>query len=247
MVTLENCPQPQVIFLDAVGTLFGVKGGVGQVYSQIAKQFGVTVSSEKLDQAFRDCFRQSSLPAFPGVDPADLLQQEFDWWQTIAHQTFELAGARDQFQDFEQFFEVLFGHFAKADPWEVYADVRPALSHWHAQGIRMVILSNFDSRLRSVLEALDLASFFSDLILSTEVGAAKPQPEIFRVALDRVNCSPSEVWHIGDSYREDYQGAIAVGMTAIWLQRSGLSTPKRGEQSDPDQAIVSTLYDLIRH
>ena len=44
--------QPKVIFLDAVGTLFGIKGSVGEVYGQIAQKFGVEVSLEELDRAF---------------------------------------------------------------------------------------------------------------------------------------------------------------------------------------------------
>ena len=48
--------QPKVIFLDAVGTLFGVKGSVGKAYANIAGQFGVEVSETAVDAAFFKSF-----------------------------------------------------------------------------------------------------------------------------------------------------------------------------------------------
>ena len=44
--------KPKVIFVDAVGTLFGVKGSVGEIYRQIAQEFGVEVSAQILDENF---------------------------------------------------------------------------------------------------------------------------------------------------------------------------------------------------
>jgi putative hydrolase of the HAD superfamily len=73
--------------------------------------------------------------------------------------------------------------------------------------------------LYSVLEALDLSQFFTSITISTEVGAAKPDPQIFEIALKKHNISSQSALHIGDSWQEDYQGAIAAGLKAIWLRR----------------------------
>ena len=48
--------QPKVIFLDAVGTIFGVKGSVGEVYSQVAREFSVEVTADIIDRNFFSCF-----------------------------------------------------------------------------------------------------------------------------------------------------------------------------------------------
>lgn len=87
----------------------------------------------------------------------------------------------------------------------------------------MGVLSNFDSRLYSVLDALDLRQFFTSITISTEVGAAKPDPLIFATALNKHKCPAKLAWHIGDSLKEDYQGAKAAGLKAILLQRSDKS------------------------
>lgn len=211
---------PQVIFLDAVGTLFGLRGSVGDIYSDIAAQFGVRANPLAVDQGFLQSFKQAGPPAFPDCDPGERQRQEYTWWFAIAHQTFQSAGALSQFNDFEAFFATLFEHFKTADPWVLYPDVIPSLTRWHQRGVALGVLSNFDSRLYHVLEALNLASWFSSVTLSTETGAAKPDSAIFRAALLKHDCAPSAAWHIGDSFTEDYQAACQAGLRGIWLRRS---------------------------
>lgn len=85
--------------------------------------------------------------------------------------------------------------------------------------IELGVLSNFDSRLHTVLPALGLAEFFSSVTISTEVGAAKPDARIFQAALQKHECSPAQAWHIGDRQKEDYEGAKAAGLRAVLLKR----------------------------
>lgn len=212
--------QPKVIFLDAVGTLFGVKGSVGQVYAQIAEEFGVTVAAPNLNRAFIQSFKAALPPIFPNSKPEEIPEREFEWWYAIAQQSFQQVGVLEQFSDFPAFFTRLYTHFATAEPWFVYPDVQLALQNWQQVGIELGVLSNFDSRLYQVLQALDLAKFFTSVTISTEVSAAKPSPQIFAVGLDKHRCLAPQAWHIGDSFQEDYHGAKAAGLRAIWLQRS---------------------------
>jgi len=212
--------QPKVIFLDAVGTLFGVRGSVGEVYGAIAQKFGVTVPAKTLNEAFLQAFAASEPPVFPGAAPEEIPQCEFEWWRVIALRTFQKVGALDQFGDFTEFFDELYNHFATAEPWFIYPDVLPALEAWRRIGIQMGVLSNFDSRLYLVLKALKLQEFFTSVTISTETGFAKPDPKIFAAALQKHDCNPQDAWHIGDSVKEDYQGAKAVGMKAILVQRN---------------------------
>lgn len=212
--------HPKVIFFDAVGTLFGVKGSVGQVYAERARRFGVMVSVEPLDQAFLQSFQAAGAPAFSTASVSELQANEFAWWMAVTQQTFQQAGVLSQFSDFTAFFTDLYAYFATAAPWTLYADVRPSLERWKQLGVELGIISNFDSRLYSVLHALDLATFFSSVTISTEVGAAKPNPKIFQAALHKHSQPPETTWHIGDRYDEDYEAARAVGIRGIWLRRA---------------------------
>lgn len=222
---LQQGDRPKVIFLDAVGTLFGVRGSVGKIYGALARRFGVATDSHSLNQAFFQSFRAASPMAFPGVTAPTISQHEYDWWKAIAHQTFHTVGVVDQFADFSAFFAALYDHFATADPWFVYPDIHETLTYWRNQGIELGVLSNFDSRIHAVLPALGLADYFTSVTISTEVGAAKPEPQVFRAALKKHDCLPQAAWHIGDSFKEDYQGAKAVGLRAIWLKRTEHALP----------------------
>ncbi|MEG4248265.1 HAD-IA family hydrolase [Microcoleus sp. Pol10D4] len=209
----------KVFFLDAAGTLFDVRGSVGEVYGKFARSWGVTVSNEDLNTAFFQSFADSNPMAFPGRELAKIPQLEFEWWQAVCANAFQRAGVFNQFSDFPKFFAELYAHFATAEPWFVYPDVLPALNKWQQQGIELAVVSNFDSRIYAVLKALNLAEYFTSVTISTEVGAAKPQSQIFTAALQKHNCTAENVLHIGDSFKADYCGAKNAGINAIWLNR----------------------------
>jgi putative hydrolase of the HAD superfamily len=211
-----------VIFLDAVGTLFGVKDSVGHAYSTIAQEFGLVCEPRRLDQAFRQVFAQSPSMVFPHLEATELLEAEYQWWQEIALKTFAKTGYLQEIQDFPKFFARLFNYFAGAQPWFIYADTLPALESWLAQGYELGIISNFDSRLFLVLAELHLRDYFRSITISTEACSAKPDSQIFRTALAKHDPS-GQFFHIGDSYEEDYQGACGAGLQGIWLDRDGQS------------------------
>ncbi len=222
--TLLDIPSslslPKVICLDAVGTLFGVRDSVGNIYSEVASKYGVNCSPELLNKYFYAAFQNSAPCIFPGTPTSDIPQREYQWWREINRQTFTAVGAWDQFNDFDLFFQELYRYFTTPDAWVIYPDVIPTLTNWQRSRVELAVLSNFDSRLYTVLKALDLDKYFSTVTISTEVSAAKPQSEIFNAALSKYQCLPQFAWHIGDSLEEDYLGASSAGLTAIWLNRN---------------------------
>jgi putative hydrolase of the HAD superfamily len=209
--------QPQVIFLDAVGTIFGVKGSVGKVYSTFAKKFGVDCDSTTINRAFYQQFKAAPPGRYKNLTAAELPAQEYAWWRAINYQTFAAIGKVADFNDFDAFFNELYQHFATAAAWEIYPDTIPVLQQWRSQDIQLELISNFDTRLYAVLAALNLQEYFSSVTISTVVGAAKPATEIFQVAL--AGRAAHQSWHIGDSEVEDYQGATAAGLQAFLVQR----------------------------
>ncbi|MDY6782531.1 MAG: HAD family hydrolase [Cyanobacteriota bacterium] len=211
--------KPKVIFLDAVGTLFGVRGSVGEVYSAIAREFGVEVEGTRLEQAFYRSFQASDPLTFPQVRITEIPERELEWWRAVSRDTFERVGALEKFERFDDFFLRLYGHFATPKPWYIYPDIVPALEQWREDAIELGIISNFDSRLHAVLEGLDLRKFFKSITVSSNIGAAKPDPVIFHKALAKHDCEPRHAWHVGDSVKEDYEGAKEVGLRAILLAR----------------------------
>ncbi len=232
--------QPKVIFLDAVGTLFGVKGSVGEVYSYLAKQVQVECDAAILETAFYKQFKKAPPLAFPGMDVMDVSDSEYQWWYQVAYHTYKEANIMDQFRDFDGFFRQLYDYFATPHPWFLYTDVFPALQHWQQQGIALGIISNFDSRIYEVLDIFGLTNFFQTITISSTTGIAKPDPNIFMTALEKHDCQPQEAWHIGDSKKEDYQGAKSAGIKAFLLERNE-------EISQKDYSIIDSMQRLINN
>ena len=92
------------------------------------------------------------------------------------------------------------------------------LRRWHNRGLSLAVVSNFDQRLIGLLEALGLAELFEAVVVSSVVGAAKPDPRPFHQALQALQLPPEAVWHIGDS-PEDEAGARASGVRCLLIRR----------------------------
>ena len=80
-----------------------------------------------------------------------------------------------------------------------------------ARGLELAVVSNWDIGLAEHLERIGAASLFSTIVTSAEAGAAKPEPAVFQLALERLGVEPVRALHVGDE-PEDEQGAAAMGM-----------------------------------
>jgi len=209
--------EVKVIFFDAVGTLFEIRGCVGEIYSRAAREFGFEAEPRILQLNFERSFRRQPPLAFPaGTPEAALTGLEKGWWRNLVEAVFNSLGS---FPRFDQFFDEIFERFRGSELWRVYDDVAPALTKLKRRGFRLGVISNFDSRLYDVLRACSLDHFFDSVHVSTRVGAAKPDPAIFQAALNHYAVEERQAWHIGDSLREDVEGAMAAGVNAILLDR----------------------------
>lgn len=214
----------RVIFFDAVGTLFQVRGGVGQVYWELAKPYGVRATPEAIELAFRDVFLKAPPLTFSRNQVGRLRQSEKEWWYAIVSAVFRKVG---MIEDFDQYFEQVFRAFAGIRGWELYPETREALRDLKKAGFLLGVISNFDSRILTVCTDLGIYAYMDSIQISSREGAAKPDPRIFLKALKYHGLQPREAVHVGDSLEEDVMGAAAAGLTPIYLSRS--PTPKRPE------------------
>jgi putative hydrolase of the HAD superfamily len=217
----------RAVFFDLAGTLLDVRGGVGAQYAAIAGRFGVDVLPDAIDRLFPDELAGGPALAFPGV-PATLIPQlERQFWRDFVRRLFTRLGLFGRGQDrlFESFFKDLFEHFTRPEAWVVHPEVEPTLDALRSQGCRLGIISNFDSRAVLLLDRLGLRGWFDTVTLSSQAGAAKPDPALFALALAMQRVAASEALHVGDSMREDVAGARAAGLKAVLLAREPSQPP----------------------
>jgi putative hydrolase of the HAD superfamily len=208
---------PPVIFFDASGTLFDVRGSVGEIYQRLAARHGLLADAAELQNEFKRAFGLQPPLAFPvGLAPAELDRCERAWWRALVADVF---GVSSKLPAFDDFFHEVYAAFTHAEAWQVFPDVAPALQALRSRGIRLAVLSNFDSRLDVILAATGLAQYFDAVYVSTRCGAAKPDGRFFQFALQAQGVRAAEVWHVGDALREDIEGANAAGVRAFWIQR----------------------------
>ncbi len=101
-----------------------------------------------------------------------------------------------------------------------FPDAAPALEALASQGRRLAVVSNWDVSLPPVLRRLGLAEHLETVVHSAGVGAEKPDPRPFRVALERLDLAADECVHVGDDLVNDGAGAAAAGLRAILVDRA---------------------------
>lgn len=204
----DNEPRVRAVFFDVGGTLIHPWPSVGEIYAAAAGRHGIGITAEQAEHAFRESWTALKRPA--------LTVSRKDWWRELVYRTLG--------QDNEACFEELFERFARAEAWRIYPDVDDALREARNRGLHLGLITNWDERLRPLLREIGLAPRFDSLTVSCEIGVEKPSPAIFRAALAAARVKPAEALHVGDSYEEDVQGACAVGMRALLLNRGAKRT-----------------------
>jgi HAD superfamily hydrolase (TIGR01549 family) len=108
--------------------------------------------------------------------------------------------------------------------WEhVEPDVEPALAALRARGLRLVVVSNANGRLRHLFDRLQLTRWFDHLLDSHEWGVEKPDPRLFQLALEQAQADPARTVHVGDLYHVDVVGARRAGLRdAVLFDQAGL-------------------------
>jgi HAD superfamily hydrolase (TIGR01549 family) len=125
----------------------------------------------------------------------------------------------------------------------LFDDVRELFTSLKTARVQLALITNgaADTQ-RDKLRVLGMKDWFDVVVISGEVGIAKPDASIFRLALNKLLVEPEDVWHVGDSLAADVAGAKAAGLTAVWLNRRGLI---RG-QGDPEPDLeISSLSNLM--
>jgi len=124
--------------------------------------------------------------------------------------------------------------------WTLFSDVESCLDQ--LAGTRLGIISNgqaYQQRLKLI--HMGLIARFSTIIISEELGIAKPDPRIFLEACRSAKVSPSNCRHIGDNFNADAQGSLSAGLRGIWLNRRGLDC----QEGIPTIRSLSELKGVI--
>lgn len=207
--------RADTVFFDAAGTLFHTRGSIGEIYGRHAAEFGLPGGKQETVQkqiqaAFVSALRERT-PFLRDLGSGGKIQErEREWWRGVVSQTFSSVG---DFPQIGSFFDHIYPLFQTARVWALEPHCREVLEGLRETGRSLGIISNFDSRLEPLLEALGVRAYFDTVVIPSLGSGVKPDREIFLLALQKAGAT--DALHIGDSLEEDYQGARDAGLNSL--------------------------------
>jgi len=206
------------VLFDAVETLIRPWPSVGSVYARAAGP-GMRCPARALEAAFLPAYRELFPERFFGRSGLQTAEpRERRWWARVVARTFERAGCG---APGAAVIAAGLEAFARGNAWRPVAGALETLNALKGRGLKIALVSNYDGRLHRVVAELGLAPYFDAVIVSAEVGWAKPSPRIYAAALAALGVAAAEALMVGDRPREDAAGAAAAGLRALLYDPRG--------------------------
>jgi putative hydrolase of the HAD superfamily len=225
-------PRPRGILFDLVDTLAVTRASEYESAKRsISKQLGV--DHERFTAAWAASRKRASTD--PNWTPADRIQ-----W--VASELGVTIAAAD-------LAELAHG---EVQLWSSSVSLRPgvteALDEIRSLGIRLVLVSNGSSAMRGLPELLGLGPYLDGSLLSADARVLKPDPAIYRRALEIINLPPDKCLYVGDGNDRELEGAMAAGIFAVRVMPGEIPAYDSSESLDWDATVscVEELVTLIR-
>jgi putative hydrolase of the HAD superfamily len=203
----------RAVLLDAFGTLVRMDPPAPHLRAALLRLGGVDVGAEAAERGFRAEISYYLAHNGEGSDVASL-EGLRDRCAAVLHEALrrpelDRAAVRQAMLESLRF--------------EAFGDAPPALRELRSRGLRLVVASNWDCSLPSVLSRVGLAPLVDAVVSSAVVGAAKPDRRLFSAGLAAAGCGAAEALYAGDSVETDVLGAQAAGLRAVLVDRDGVS------------------------
>ncbi|PJZ54071.1 HAD-IA family hydrolase [Leptospira adleri] len=222
------------LFLDVGDTILHLKKAAGETYLEILLEAGLKKeenSGEIFRQAFSEAWHKMNENAPP--DHRDKYQVHPGgtpgWWKELLNDFLSrIPGS----VPLEKAFPIIYNRFADPELWEIDPGFWELKDYCKTEGWGLGVISNWDHRLKDLLDSKGILEHLNPVIVSAEFGYEKPSPKIFEEAMRLVNLPPGALVYCGDKFELD----VVVPKSLGW--RSYL------KKEDGD---VQTLSELIRH
>ncbi len=144
--------------------------------------------------------------------------------------------------------EAIFGDYLEAYEanWRMFEDVSDVLNNLAGRGAQMGVISNGSAEQQtSKLRRMGLIQYFDPIVISESVGVSKPDRSIFETAAGRMGRNAGDCIHVGDSLEGDVAGALAAGMRAIWVNRSGKQLENERKIAAPQAKDLNAVLPIL--
>ena len=234
---VAKLPNVQAVVFDAVGTVMYPFPSVAETYRRAIRQHCATeIDPDKVVRVVSEALTQRSRDT--DLRTSESVEREF--WADLVRRLCPSSSSAPEPDGFQACFDDLFDHFQRPANWRCFDDTAGLIHELHRRGLKTAIASNFDQRLNSVCDGLHELKGGDHRIISSVVGWRKPARQFFDAVSQQLDVSPDHIIFVGDDLTNDVAGAIAVGMQAAWICRSGNVTQPQGSAKK-----IASLQELI--
>ena len=223
------------VFFDFYNTLVKFWPPLDQIQEAACSEFGLGVSEEGIRRgyAIADVYFNSENARKPLALRSD--EERLEFFSVYEQMILENAGLSVSLD-----LATKIWNMASSIPKDFmpFDDTIEALSDLRSEGFKLGLISNLRRDMANLTEKLGLSSLIDICITSADVGVEKPNPAIFKAALDSAKISADQAIHVGDQHKSDVLGAKSAGMHAILLDREGYSV------DGDDCPVVQSLADI---
>ena len=223
------------IFFDFYNTLVKFWPPLDQIQEAACSEFGLGASEEGIRRgyAIADVYFNSENARKPLALRSD--EERLEFFSVYEQMILENAGLSVSLD-----LATKIWNMASSIPKDFmpFDDTIEALSDLRSEGFKLGLISNLRRDMANLTEKLGLSSLIDICITSADVGVEKPNPAIFKAALDSAKISADQAIHVGDQHKSDVLGAKGAGMHAILLDREGYSVDV------DDCPVVQSLTDI---
>jgi len=220
----------KAVFFDADNTLIDHRECEKQALLAVFQGIGVTYKEEyqtifrPLDRRLWDSVAQGTCP----VSRKEIPEYRFKV-------LFEQLGI--EYQDYSRVNELFKEGLTSSSALMEHAEEIVQYLYEKNYGIYVVTNGKINLQRPRVMNS-KIAEYITDIIVSEEAGADKPNPKIFEILLERAGLKPEQVFMVGDSLDKDVQGAHNAGIRAVWCNQDGLNNDT---DVRPEYEITSLL------
>jgi len=227
----------RAVFLDIGETVMRPNPSWEAVYAIAFAEFGVKVEMGELRSALRRAYHHGGWGMEKGFEPSE---------ETSFQRTIEIDAAAIAELGLEPLPEAFYRRlgelFMVTSHWHIFPDAYPALTALQERGLTVGAVSNWVWNLPELLHALDLVRHFDFIAASARIGFEKPHPRIFEWALEQAGVDPGNVIHVGDHVGADIEGARAVGIDGVLIDRNERYRPEDVPDGVP---VIHSLDELL--
>ncbi|KAJ0183949.1 hypothetical protein K1T71_000372 [Dendrolimus kikuchii] len=212
----------KLVTFDATNTLLKFLLPPWKYYALVAEAYGYKGTPDEIKGPLKDSIKYMS-NKHPNFGNSSIFWEE--WWRRVIKLTFK--DKLPEPSNIEIITNELIELFRTTQCWGIAHGAHNILRNLRADGKYVGVISNFDPRLHDVLHNLQIYDKLDFVITSYEIGISKPDKQIFETALLKCNrrVKPIESLHIGDDFKNDYEGARAAGWYALLVGEGEYETP----------------------